>query len=171
MCDKGIIETNPEVMKLEYCIVINEALQKRIVDGISKLLGTSVVISNPKKGEYPEDRNEYYRNTVIVSTELPNNYKTQVVTFSLKELPGCCGVLVSYHTQVSHQFQGKGINSFLQEIKEQIARDNNYSCLMATVTSENKAQIHILEKFGWEKVSEFKNCRTSNTVLTFVKNL
>jgi hypothetical protein len=45
MCDKGILEYQPDAMKLEYCIVINDEIQKRIVDGISKLLGKSVVIA------------------------------------------------------------------------------------------------------------------------------
>lgn len=173
MCDKGILETVPDAMKLEYCITIMPELQKKIVGVISALIGQPVEITNPKQGEYPQDKEEHNRNTVTIELVDKNVkfYAREVVRFSLKELPGCCGVLVSYHVQVRKPWQGKGINSFLQEVKEEIARSNNYTILMCTTTSNNRAEIHILEKYGWKQILYFTNNRTGNTVLTYVKEV
>lgn len=169
MCDRGMLEINPNLIKLDYCIAVSEELQKRIVDGISKLIGEEVFISSPKQGEYPSDRSS--KNSITINTVAKKGWDSSVVYFCLEQLPGCCGVLVSYHTNVYPKYQNKGINSFLQEIKEQIAIDNGYTCLLATVTSDNLPQIHILTKYGWKPRDSFKNKRTGNVVITFTKHL
>lgn len=173
MCDTGILESHPDSMKLEYCIEIPATIWKEMEAKISELIGESVKIISPKEGQYPPDLPEHSRNTVEICTvNSPDHpYLNQVVNFSLKELPGCCGVLISYHVRVAKRFQNKGINSYLQEVRERIARHNNYTTLMCTTTKDNKAEIHILEKYGWNMVHSFKNKRTGNVVLTYIKVL
>jgi len=168
--DKGILETTPEDMKLEYCISINTMIQDEIEHEISKLIGEAVYIKSPKRGLFPEE-NSGGKNTIIVETKIPRKWSSEVVRFSLKELPGCCGVMVSYNTRVNNAYRGKGINSFLQGIKEKIAKNNGYSILMATTIDINLAEVHILEKFGWKCINKFLNSRTNNTVKIFTKNL
>lgn len=171
MCDKGMLEMNSDLMKLEYCIAIPPELQDEMVNGISKLIGQQVYIGNMKRGEYPHERSEWNRNRICITTEPTENWKSVVCSFQLKEMPGCCGILISHHTEVSPKYRNKGINSFLQGIKEKIARENGYTCLLATVTSDNLPQIHILSKYGWKPRDSFKNKRTGNTVITFTKHL
>lgn len=171
MCDKGIIEENPDVMKLDYCITISRELQQEITDGLSKVLGVPVVFASPKPGEFPTERKYYGKNTIVLCTSLPDNYKTRIVDFSLTQMPGCCGILISHNVYVGKSFEGKGVNSFLQGIREKIAKENGYTSLMCTTTSENKAEVHILEKYGWSCVDKFVNKRTGNTVLTYTKKV
>lgn len=104
----------------------------------------------------------------------PTGYNEFVATFSLQQLPGCCGVMLSYHTQVSYESKNKGIAQALQRAKEQIAQFYGYSVLICTAVTRGEAspaQPHILKKFGWEMVQEFTNRRTSNGVGIFVKEL
>lgn len=171
MCDRGMLEYDPELIKLEYCIGISKKIQTKLVEGVQKIIGAPVLLGFPLVGEDPANRPEVKRNCIKLTTELPLTWKSEIVTFSLKELPGCCGILVSYNTFVAPRFQGKGINSFLQEIKEDIARENGYTMLMATVTSDNLPEIHILDKYGWKSTTNFRNGRTGNRVLVFTKTL
>ena len=171
MCDKGILEYRPDSMKLEYVIEITAEVQKKIEDGISKLIGEPVWISNPKSGQYPTERPDYDRNTITVKRKRESPFRQEVVSFSLKELPGCCGVLVSYNVRVCRELRNKGINSFLQGIRQEIAKHNGYTMLLCTTTSENHQEIHILKKYGWKRAKNFVNARTGNKVLIFTKTI
>lgn len=98
--------------------------------------------------------------------------KKEIATFTLKEMINCCGILVSTRTSVAKDFRGKGIAQEMMLLKEALAKVYGYSCLMATVNmTGNPAEVHILEKFGWKMVHNFKNSRTTNNVGIFVKNL
>jgi hypothetical protein len=174
MCDKGILEYNPDSMKLEYCIEITGEIQRKIEEGISKLIGEPVFISEPKSGQYPNDRPEHSRNRIVIeplNKEGKKFYEREVCVFSLEQLPGCCGVLISYHVNVRLPYQNKGVNSFLQGIREEIARHNGYTMLMCTTTGDNLHEIHILEKYGWKLADSFNNKRTTNDVLVYTKTL
>lgn len=171
MCDRGILEANPEYMKLDYCISIPVEIQDKLILGLEKLVGKKVRISNIKQGEHPRDRDEYNRNRIEFTAEPYVNFKDAIGSFSLTQLPGCCGILVSHNTYIYPIYQGLGINTFLQEIKEDIAKHNGFSTLMATVIDRNPIEMHILEKSGWAKVDSFKNTKTGNTVITYIKHL
>ena len=175
MCDKGLLEMDPELAKLDYCIVISKELQKFIVDGINNLLedGDSCFINSPKAGKYPE-QNVSGTNTFDIRSLLNpirgDIYRT-ICGFSLKELSGCCGILVSYHMTVSSNYRGKGIAKFLQEVKERIAKENGYSTLLCTTRASNETENHILEKNGWKQISLFRNKRTNHDLFIWTKEL
>ncbi len=95
-----------------------------------------------------------------------------IAGFTLKEMINCCGALVSTQTYVLSSHQKRGIAQSMMPIKEALAKEFGYSMLMATVNmTDNKAECHILEKFGWTKVDEFKNSRTKHQVGLFTKKL
>jgi GNAT superfamily N-acetyltransferase len=94
-----------------------------------------------------------------------------IAKFSLDSLQGCNGVLISHDLYVHPDFRGKGIASFFQKIKEEIAKEGNFSKLIATVNSTNCVEIHILEKYGWKRISFFVNKRTGNLVSVYEKDL
>lgn len=108
----------------------------------------------------------------------------QVSRFSLRELPGCCGILVFYHASVATDFQNKGLGSLLLRVREEAARKAGYSVAMATVLKDNKTETKILADAGWKQLvfpvpntkntvesASFKNRRTGNEVHQFQKNL
>lgn len=100
------------------------------------------------------------------------HYLTEASSFRLVELINCCGVLVSTQTYVYNSYRGKGIAQKLMPFKEEIAKILGYSLLMATVDiGNNPAEVHILEKFGWENTQTFLNKRTNHTLGVFTKEV
>lgn len=94
-----------------------------------------------------------------------------VCGFCLKQLPGCCGILLSYGTYVEENYQGRGIAHRLLKFKEEVARYNRFSILMATTNTLNGAENHLLTKFGWFTKESFINSKTGHTVYVWTKKL
>ena len=174
MCDRGLLEIDPSYMKLEYCLCISNSTQNKTVEGLSRLTGEDIYFYSPVQGQYPE-KNPGGTNTIVLNSKQQDSSKTYlrkfVANFSLKELHGCCGILVSYHTMIHPDYRGKGIANFLLEIKEDIARFNGYSVLLCTTTRDNAIEQHLLEKNGFTSNTKFDNKRTGNTVLMYSKIL
>jgi hypothetical protein len=95
----------------------------------------------------------------------------KIATFSMTELPGCCGVCVSHYSHIIEQFRGKGLGTLLCGIRKDIAKTMNYSCLLCTDVDDNLPQQRILDKHGWKKIHNFKNIKTGSTVNINVVNL
>lgn len=93
--------------------------------------------------------------------------------FSLSEMPGCCGIMISHNTQIYKDFQGKGIASIFQELKFALAKELGFSLLLCTVREDNEIEKHILQKFGWirHEGSIFQNSRTTNIISVWTKIL
>ena len=88
----------------------------------------------------------------------------EIARFSLIQLPGCCGVVVSTGASVSEKYRKLGIGKLLCEMRSHIAFRWNYSLMHCTDVTTNKPQQAILKDLGWKKNLEFVNCRTKNTV-------
>ena len=100
------------------------------------------------------------------------NLKEDIAHFQLVQQANCCGILVSTDTWVKDNYQKMGVAQEMMKLKEALAKEFGFSCLLATVNmTGNPAEVHILEKFGWSCVSSFKNSRTTNKVGIFTKNL
>lgn len=98
--------------------------------------------------------------------------KTQICGFTLVQQVNCCGALVSTRTFVNEKYRGQKLAQQMMPLKEAIAREFGYSVLAATVNiSGNPAEVHILQKEGWQKGYEFLNKRTGNQVGFFFKEL
>lgn len=172
MCDKGMLEADPTLMKLEYCIAINKEIQDYIEKEISKLIGSTAKIIKPKVGEYPDGKNEICIVNMDKYTELQGKrFYDDVCYFYLREMPGCCGILVSYHMYVYPKYKKMGIAWVLQDVKEKIARNNGYTIIMCTTRLDNEIENHILEKSGWKIVDSLQNRRTLNHVLIWKKEV
>ncbi len=85
-----------------------------------------------------------------------------VSSFSLQQLTGCCGVLVSTGSSVNANFQRKGVATRLNQLRKDIAQYLNYSIMLCTDVDSNEAQRRVLEKNGWQDVYQFTNRRTNN---------
>jgi len=100
------------------------------------------------------------------------DYSNKICGFTLVEQKNCCGILVSTRTFVTESYKGKGFAQLMMPIKEDLAKAFNYNLLLATVNmTGNPAEVHILEKFGWELKDSFINKKTKNQVGIFTKNL
>ena len=88
-----------------------------------------------------------------------------IASFKLAQMPGCCGLLVSYNSGVAPPFRNKGVASALHKIKIKMAKDWGYSAMMCTDIVGNKPQEKILTKNKWATIANFKNRhRTDNDV-------
>jgi predicted GNAT family acetyltransferase len=88
----------------------------------------------------------------------------KIAEFYLARLDGCCGVCVSYHTNVDSRYRKKGLGLLLNKIKQQIAYKYRYAILLCTDVETNTPQQKILTKTNWQKMFEFVNKKTANTV-------
>ncbi len=113
---------------------------------------------------------EVCENAFTLATYGAGKY-VEISRFSIKELPGCCGVAVFYHCSVATDFQKKGLGGLLLRLREESAHKAGYSFAQATVVKENKAEISILENNGWKSLAGFKSRRTNNSILVFGKDL
>ena len=110
-------------------------------------------------------------NYEVCSIEDAETHGEVFASYKLKELPGCCGVVVSYNAFVDPIADGKGLGEHFHKERIQLAKEMNYSCMVCTVTAQNLIQINLLKKNDWVKVHEFKNKRTGNIVEMWVKNV
>ena len=113
---------------------------------------------------------------IYVHSPKPENFEVRmmdgpVATFSLSPLPGCCGVLVSYYSEVRADQRKLGLGTILLKTRMDAARRGGYGHLIATVLASNKVEEHLLQDNGWVCTGEFRNPKTSNLVHIWQVNL
>ena len=144
---------------------------ERYANCIEKIIGEPVQFSYLRiKGYVPLtlDQLPYVKGkiapTIIQIRPAKNPLTTLIATFSLTEMPGCCGVLISFHSFVSSKFANKGIGTILNKFRIEIAQFLGYTVLMCTDIATNISQSKILKKNGWKNIHQFTNKRTTNLV-------
>lgn len=128
-------------------------------DDIRRVVGSEPIIENPGGGD-----------AYTLATYGAGRY-VQISSFSIGELPGCCGVAVFYHCSVATDFQNKGLGKLLLILREEAARKAGYTYAQATVLKSNKPELAILKDQKWDILSDFKNRRTGHEVLVLGKVL
>lgn len=96
---------------------------------------------------------------------------SNIATFSLAPLPGCCGIAVSYYSEVHAYWREKGLGRFLLAVRMGACRRAGYGYMLASVLADNPVEIGLLAAAGWIKIGEFRNPKTNNIVLVFGVNL
>lgn len=99
------------------------------------------------------------------------NLQGAVATFALKELPGCCGVLVSFYSEVAENYRKQGLGTLLNGVRMDAARRAGYGLLLATVLQSNQIEKALLKDNGWVLTREFRNPKTQNIVEVYQVNL
>lgn len=107
---------------------------------------------------------------VTITAKALNSYMI-VGKFSMEQLPGCCGVAVSYHAQIETQFRGRGIGGLFLEMREDAAKRAGYTMVLATVLADNEVENKLLGRHGWIAQKCFKNRRTGHGVAFWMKEL
>lgn len=99
----------------------------------------------------------------------PNYYskvdrETPIATFSLTQLPACCGVCVGNSAATYDPFRNKGLGTLLNKMRIDMATEAGFGIMLATDISHNTPNVKIFDKNGWKKIYEFANPRTANVV-------
>lgn len=101
----------------------------------------------------------------------PYGKAENIASFSMKEAPGCCGLIFSFHSNVTQMYRGRGIGTILNQMRQKIAYELGYSAIICTDIESNESQLRILKSQDWAKVFAFVNRRTSNEVGVHMKAL
>lgn len=88
----------------------------------------------------------------------------EVTTFCLRQLPGCCAFVVSYHVSVSSQFRNKGVGKLMNAFRLDIARFLRYTAMLCTDKLDNGPQRSILHKNGFVDIYTCINKKTDNHI-------
>lgn len=141
------------------------------IDKLQALLGVPVTVERRKMpGNIPNRVYDVFHNQPGAKTADHDN-RPVIATFCLCQLPGCCGVCVSYHTQVYDPYRHRGVAKLLMKLKEQMAHDNGYTIMLATDKTRNTYQQKVFAASNWDKSAEFKNRRSGNEVGVYVRKL
>lgn len=92
-------------------------------------------------------------------------------SFCLQQLPGCCGICLSFNSFVIKAVRGKGVATRLNQLRYDFAKHLGYGSLMCTDVETNLPQKKLLKKNGWKDVHTFDNPRTGNQVAISVKDI
>lgn len=92
-------------------------------------------------------------------------------SYKLTQLPGYCGIAVSYNSFVTKEVREYGLGEHFHKERIQLCKDSGYSCMIATSIDDNIIQANLFEKNKWEKVHSFTNKRTKNIVSIWIKDI
>jgi hypothetical protein len=143
---------------------INQAVMAAVAshrDAFREILGSEPIVEVPRE----------VGGMFTISTYGAGELRV-VGQFGITQLPGCCGIAVFYHASVTESVRGKGLGDLFLSIREKAAVLAGYTLAQATVLKNNDAEVHLLTKHKWGKaVAVFKNLRTKNNVMVFIKEL
>lgn len=105
-----------------------------------------------------EDNGAYYFSVTI------KGIYNAVVSFRLMEMPGCCGVVISFNSNVVYSHRKKGIGAMLSRYRTNLCKRLGYTIIIATDQRKNKAQRKILSQNKWRTAFSFVNQRTENNL-------
>lgn len=90
----------------------------------------------------------------------------------ITSMPGCSQVAISHGVFVPSNSRKAGMGKLAhKQHLEYAKKDLGYDYILCTVESTNLVQIHILEKYEWEKLSEFKSNKSEHTVCLYGRKL
>lgn len=109
------------------------------------------------------------RKFIIAGVEQPNQHIIQ--TFNIVQFPGCCALCISTGVITWSSYQGKGVNTLGNQIRQEIAKLSGYTTMVCTDVEKNERQRKTLKRNGWQDVYGIKNRRTANRVIMSIKEL
>jgi hypothetical protein len=174
--DKGMLELDPTLMKLDYCIGINEKLQNKIVEKTKEIIRLDVYIESPIKGEEPKNDNNIIR---VFSKKNMGKWGWLgkcVWEFRLNQLPGCCGILILHHVNPNSYFSKNRrleLYKLILQIAEEIAKDNKYSIIFHSIEKffDFNLANEVMNKSNWELIDSTFVKRTGYNTLTYKKEI
>lgn len=147
---------------------VTSAVQNYLMQ-IGRKLGFGVTIERVDRtgdGKFP---NSDYSVRRISKNE--HGWYDTIAVFSLAQMPGCCGICISHGSFVYTDYRGKGIGSILNQLRQEIAREDGYTILMCTDVVGNEPQRKLLRRNKWRDILFLNNKRTDNEVALSIKEL
>jgi len=87
-----------------------------------------------------------------------------IALWTLTEMPGCNGIVISTDSFVAYDYRGKGLGTLLNTARIQKSKALGFSVMLCTHNVVNNEQQAILDTNGWRKVFGFINDRTGHVV-------
>lgn len=94
-----------------------------------------------------------------------------IASFELALMPGCPNICISYGAWVSNEFRGRGIGTYLHDLRQQIAKYWGCQLMLATDDRDNAHQSKILKRKRWKTLLEFDNYISGHKVALRTKRL
>ena len=132
---------------------------KKDLDVLTRSL--SVILNEEVKVEITECTATFTTNLLFKLYLTNNNYLAE---FKLIEMPGCCGVCISFNSWVNNKYRRKGVGTLLAEFRKKAANILGYTVMLCTDVDNNIPQQRILDRLDWKQIYSFKNKRTGNNV-------
>jgi len=98
-------------------------------------------------------------------------WKKYVAMWTIAEMRGCCAVCIYTNASVLPKYRRKGIGTIINDIAKLIAYRCNYTTMVATDLTSNKAQLKIFEKNDWTALFKFTNRKTNNEIAFYMSKL
>lgn len=108
---------------------------------------------------------------VVPKDSDPANIEAMYASFGIQQLTGCCGVCVSTAAQVSPTYRHRGLGTYLNEVRQGMAKRLGYAVMLCTDVETNVYERKILKKTGWRDIYRFANPRTRNIVHISIRDL
>ena len=87
---------------------------------------------------------------------------------SVDDYPGCCGIGVLTGVKIFQGNLNKGYGTLLVEKAIEVAKEKEFSLLVATTNQHTPNMQHILKKKGFVELDiTFKNKKTNNTIYQY----
>lgn len=83
------------------------------------------------------------------------------VSFKLSFLPGNRRTLVSHDVVVTQEYRGQGLGTEACLLRESAAREAGVTLMLATVMDDNVAEVTVLEKCEWRRLTQNKTTKCS----------
>lgn len=74
--------------------------------------------------------------------------------FSLSFMPGNRRTLISHDVEVYETCRRRGVGTRMCALREEAAREAGVTLILATVKDDNVAEVKILEKGGWSRLTQ-----------------
>lgn len=94
----------------------------------------------------------------------------RIGSFTFAPMPSCCGVVVSTGSYILPEYRDYRAYRF-HDLKEHVARELGYSCMLATTHTSNFPEVIGAAKHGWKMHPAFINKRTGNQLTVMEKHL
>lgn len=98
-------------------------------------------------------------------------YKIDDVVGELTDLPGCSQIAVSHNVFVPTGERGKGKGKRAHVQRLAYIEDLGYDYTLCTVSSDNRAEIRILEENLWTCLDSFRSTKTGHLVYLYGRHI
>lgn len=97
--------------------------------------------------------------------------KQTIITFQLKDMYNCSGIIVGSDLFVSKNHRNLGLGKLSTKFMMDFSSYYGYGALQGADRKDNEYQIKIFEKLEWVKSNEFFNPKSGNKLVIWLFNL